>query len=844
MMKFLTRYKNIFLYLALLGVFLAYYFLFFYQKGFLFFGDFNPGVFKSQFAYVWSSKNLGYDYSAYLAPLPYWFLSHAFVSIFGLYFGTQLSFVFPIIYFFSTVYWLALTIFKIKPWQAFLLGLLAIFNPITLGYMYFGGVDITLTGFASIAWAITFLYLYLQNDTKKRTLFFGLAVFFSAMSIHLVYFSILIILSAIYLLFEFIVNKEKLQTLKRAFWYYLTLILFSFYWLLPFFYTLVSHNVENITLLNNGGVSVLNALKKFSTINQVLSFYYYDALQKDFGFNRLLEVVILLTFGFFFYLLAKNSRSQQGKILSDKRFLVILILFLTSIFFSTGPNEPFGQFFTLMFQTIPLFQGLRTYIRFELIIFISFCLFFASLFEINRKKRLITGSLAVLILVLTAFFASHFRYLNSNGIVPLQLPESYQKFFQEPASIDALTLDSPYNMYGQQHTWGTTAIDGFLTERNLWYSYTGYLSSSDIRKQLMRTLNNDGIPQAGSRENFISMIAFSNTRQIIYHKDKKGTSRTIAENSSKILNDWQSLGLISENYSDQNLIRYQVNDQYFYPHFYVPEKVITTKVGVEKFASIVAENLQTRLAVFSQKRSSDNDPTSFMANNSFIPKLEFKKINPAKYRLIIHDANGSFPLVFSENFNRGWKIYQVKHQPVSPDDLNNLMSANNYRQLSADIGDQANREDLVSYINQGLISNLKISAGQDNSQRLSSIDGTGENCKAPADPKIGFVSKSFQGTIQNDNIESGPISETWLKKSLFDSSHFEANGYANSWILDTDTLCKDADLCKKNSDGTYDIELVIEFWSQRLLYLGVLISGLTFLMYFLFVFYKSRRYKK
>ena len=35
--------------------------------------------------------------------------------------------------------------------------------------------------------------------------------------------------------------------------------------------------------------------------------------------------------------------------------------------------------------------------------------------------------------------------------------------------------------------------------------------------------------------------------------------------------------------------------------------------------------------------------------------------------------------------------------------------------------------------------------------------------------------------------------------------------------------------CVLNSDGSYDIEMVIEFFPQRWFYLGLLISGTTFL---------------
>ncbi|MCX6781632.1 MAG: alpha-(1-_3)-arabinofuranosyltransferase family protein [Candidatus Magasanikbacteria bacterium] len=39
------------------------------------------------------------------------------------------------------------------------------------------------------------------------------------------------------------------------------------------------------------------------------------------------------------------------------------------------------------------------------------------------------------------------------------------------------------------------------------------------------------------------------------------------------------------------------------------------------------------------------------------PQLEYKQINPTKYIVNVHGASESFPLIFSESFHPGWKIY-------------------------------------------------------------------------------------------------------------------------------------------------------------------------------------------
>ena len=80
------------------------------------------------------------------------------------------------------------------------------------------------------------------------------------------------------------------------------------------------------------------------------------------------------------------------------------------------------------------------------------------------------------------------------------------------------------------------------------------------------------------------------------------------------------------------------------------------------------------------------------------------------------------------------------------------------------------------------------------------------------------------------------------------------NGYANSWIIDTNKICNnrlgsrlrgnDQLRCIKNVDGGYDFELIIEFWPQRLYYLGLLISGITLIACLLYVTYGKIKDRK
>ena len=216
------------------------------------------------------------------------------------------------------------------------------------------------------------------------------------------------------------------------------------------------------------------------------------------------------------------------------------------------------------------------------------------------------------------------------------------------------------------------------------------------------------------------------------------------------------------------------------------------------------------------------------------PVLEFKKINPTKYVTRIHQAKDSFPLVFSESFHQGWKAYIVESSKVRKVENSGVESEklSEYKILDGNEEDQASREEIEGFIKDGLI--FALGNGKEKQIKHKKYENGQEKLDYIEKYSIDFVSKNFQDTIQNDNLLKGHIWDTWFKKPLAKENHLIANGYANSWWIDIEKVCKVESgkvksFCQKNSDGSYDFELVVEFWPQRLFYLGLLISGITLL---------------
>ena len=75
--------------------------------------------------------------------------------------------------------------------------------------------------------------------------------------------------------------------------------------------------------------------------------------------------------------------------------------------------------------------------------------------------------------------------------------------------------------------------------------------------------------------------------------------------------------------------------------------------------------------------------------------------------------------------------------------------------------------------------------------------------------------------------------------------HYKNDAQLNSFLIDPNVICRDYE-CKKNPDGSYDLNLTLFFSPQSYFYLGLTISGLTLfgcLSYLVVYFVRSRKTK-
>lgn len=114
------------------------------------------------------------------------------------------------------------------------------------------------------------------------------------------------------------------------------------------------------------------------------------------------------------------------------------------------------------------------------------------------------------------------------------------------------------------------------------------------------------------------------------------------------------------------------------------------------------------------------------------------------------------------------------------------------------------------------------------------------------------MSESFhpqwQLQMNNEKIQ-GLFGKWWpfvKPDRVSDDKHYKLDDFLNAWYVEPEVLCQNNSACTKNDDGSYNIEMVIEFWPQRWFYFGLIISVTTLLGcigYLVYEFIKKRTLK-
>ncbi len=565
-------------------------------------------------------------------------------------------------------------------------------------------------------------------------------------------------------------------------------ILLNFYWILLFVLniaTTITGSAENYSFINYtrlDSLKVRSVTIPFSL--RLLDDWSFTGNFKGIFFSPWLlyyQSPLLMFLGFFPILVALSSLLLvvKNKVRWHGDFIFFFLLLLFGLFISMGKNSAvilwcanhLPLFYTLF--SLPSYYG-GIFIAIGFSVLIGYGFMFACQHSKSSRMRISILLLSIGAIMFYGYPVWTGQFIPQGnrmlGAGQYQIPPYVfdLKKQSDKESLNYRIFPLPYSKLGYYaYNWPPGGFNGADPLINI-------LSKPVVIGTGLGMQIADTTTQRIDVKTFLRMSSFLNVRYIMNKKDanllhiKNNAWYTVPDPT--FLNSLYREGAISS-FGKIDLIK--VPDDLFLPKLYTPLTIINED-NLNELPNIVSQkNYKTRSAIYFNNQNNSNATTDQTI-------LEYRMINPTKYRVRVHSAQGTVPLVLSENFHEAWKVYLS-----SPDNL------------------------------KFKISNFKLN------------------------PPI-------QGTIQNDSLPAGPIYETWFKKPISeDKNHLMVNGYANSWLIDSNRLCHpelvSGSKCIQNPDGSYDFELVIEFWQQRLYYLGLAISIVTFIGCIGYLLIKKRK---
>lgn len=790
---------------------------------------FNLSKITDELSYTWSNLTgegfflQYYSYNLFYYPL------YFFKTLFNVN-NNSLSF-FYYFFFLTLSFWsffLSIPIYSEKIVQAPLLrislSLLYTFNFYTFyNFYYIWGFSpfLYLYPLIPLIFSLTYKYFSLQVFNWRPLLLLSVPFFLSNIANgNMAFFIALNLLLLFFISSYYFLSKKYnfLEFIKRGLVYYLVYFLLVGWSVAP----QVIELLRQATALNTGStVFNLEAWILWQAVRFPHAFFLTYNIY-DF-FNTSLIVSPMVFFALFVLVVIGNSKKKNIRAV----FVAYLFTLIVALFLINKGSGYLSSGIILQIFSNPIFGAIRSYDK--ALIFLPFILM--VLLVVTYEERLLKyPKMWVLVLVsvfatfpfftggIQKYYSSAYsgkgNYETSDSTFIHKIPNGYfeiAEFINNDESNHKI-LRAPYNVINSPgwvnfSKWKVIGVD---PTTQLFEKPTVEMNSYGA----FGDWNYGDLWNKQDLDNSLWLMPFSgffNVKYIIYHKDIN--QKFIAQSSGKF-DHFQKLGYLKKILENDNLILFRLSDQFYLPNIYVPKNTLVTDSALEKVPALLNDISRVPdLYVLKNQNKDKILPNSTEFNDAENLKLEYKKINPTKFRIRVHRADAAFPLVMTESFHAGWRAYLVdrdRNGAPLPENAARLRLTN--PAISTIDDEKATEEDMLDLVNKGHLSYL---ASQNSSKKYPWQKGSAS---------LGFISKNQNGTIINNNLSDGDFFETWSNKAMLSNdTHFIANGYANGWQVDPKAICEN-ELCKKNDDGTYDFEIVIEYFPQRIYYISLLVS--------------------
>lgn len=756
---------------------------------------------------------------------------------------------------------------------AFIIGIFALLSPITL--TYHSGI-LLIYSLAFINFALLFLYDVFFAENKKgiawREIFLA-SIFFTLANVYLQNFFLYLYILPFFILFHFRhIYRQKIFLLKNAAVLGISYVLLNVFWIYLLVHQAFSSrgNFFGMAIQSSVSMDVANLITKLTS---VVNFYrlvpYFsnsggDVLASYNGNTFLLfSSFAIALFAFLSIFFDKEKKFRKGIMFS-------LVLFVLTFPILNGNKEPFKDAFLFFWDHIPLAETFRTFTK----------LMFINLYAISyllgvSLYYLIFRIGSVWMKILCVFIAAfpvvvyNAPVMREKFLLQEKIPQYYfemKKKFSQP--LNANTMMSPQTNWLVTYKWRTKEKD---TDNIFPFFYNGRVftnGASYTQDQEWQNYNNlsasyiinQSLEKLGSLFSYKNVGFVSLQDDIDSFLDFKDESRITTE--SNIKGSSSFFKKIAQ-YGDVYI--YEIPDRYFNHQIFSPKEIYSIRRSSSKktnlvvsspfiISSLLTNSIKTTDAsfIFTEQNHADlempkEDFKKILFNyqgSLFLdyaspidsPKIqavskglnegdrdtlyevfdikrtllnksdiEFRKTSAAQYEVFIHKAKpGKVPVIFSETYDLGWDLYASSL-------IDDKEESGDYKCVKSEKkckAKQATKKEVETFLTE------------------RKIIAVGPN----------YISKSYNGSVQNDNLDRTPLTSLVFDEKL-QVEHLYANGYSNLFIVDIRKVCESRpESCIVNDDGTYDVRMVVFFTPQRNFYLILMVTIVfwaTLLLYFI-----------
>ncbi|GEM_PF-4417688 len=777
-------------------------------------------------------------------------------------------------YLFSlSFFYLYKKIFK-DEFVAFVIGIFVLVSPMT--YTYHSGI-LLIYSLAFINFSFISLYDVFFFEKKEGIMWKEIIVASICITLANVYlqnFFLYLYMLPFFILFHLkYIYKNKSFLFKNFLTFSFCYILLNIFWIYLLIYQMLTSkgNFFNTAIQITASMDVANLITKLTNVVNFFRLvpYYFssggDALA-TYNSNR-----ILLFFSYVVAIAAFSGIYINKERKYKKGILFCLLMFVITFPILNGNKAPFENFFLLFWNHIPLAQTFRTFTKLMFINLYAIA-YLLGVFCISLPRRAGRWYVKTIFLVVLIFpiIIYNVPLMRNKSLLQEKIPDYYFKMrdqFIQP--LNANTMIAPQTNWLVTYKWRTKEKDtdnifpffyngrvltngASYTQDQEWQNYNNLAASFIINKffdKLGYLFSYKNVGFVSLQDDIASFLDFNDGSRIWTESNIKG--------SGSFFKEIARYG---------NVYIYEIPDQYFNQQIFSPNEIYFIKrtsvqntqltasspfiissllanfikktdvsfifeeqnknnlnVPMKDFQKILFDYKGSlslgyaspvdspKIAAVSKEISEGNKNSIyeiFDIKKILINKadIEFKKISSIQYEVYIHNVReGMVPIIFNETYDDGWSLYSSKISKIKDD-----KKKYNCSELSgACKSRQASENTVTDYVKTNKISTVG--------------------------PQ--YISKSYNGSIQNDNLAKTPLISFLFKKKL-PVDHLYANGYSNLFDVDIKKICEsNSQSCIRNSDGSYDVKVTIFFSPQKNFYITFVITLTTWIIIIVYLTY-------